>query len=143
MSVSGSIINASGKPRWTVFFMAVTLLTSGITAFLLVPNATPGAPMLLAQATAVATGNGVGLALALLYLWRQFKAGPPVLSVLRIGAAVAIAVVAGRVFPAGGKLMGLVTLAVVGAVFVACLVILRELGPNDTAKLRKILRRGK
>jgi hypothetical protein len=39
--------------------------------------------------------------------------------------------------------MGLVTLGVVGLVYVAALIILRELGPTDAAKLQKILRRKK
>jgi O-antigen/teichoic acid export membrane protein len=141
LSVSGSIINASGRPRWSVIIMLIAVATSATAAFLLVPRARPGAGMMMAQATAVAVGDLTGLVLALVYLWRVFGAGPPLVSVLRIAAAAALATIAGRVFPAGGKLMGLVTLAVVGLVFVATLIILRELGPADAAKLKKIVRK--
>ena len=141
LSVSGSIINASGRPRWAVVFLLITVAVSVTAAFLLVPSAQPGTGMILAQATAVAIGDVVGLALALIYLWRTFGATPPLPAVVRVAVAGAIAVVAGRVFPAGGKLMGLMTLAVVGLVYVAALIILRELGPADAAKLQKILRR--
>jgi O-antigen/teichoic acid export membrane protein len=141
LSVSGSIINASGKPRWAVALLVVTVVSSVTAAFILVPRANPGPSMLMAQATSVAIGDVIGLVLALIYLWRQFGAGPPPATLLRVGVSVALAVVAARVFPAGGKLMGVATLGVAGLVFVAGLVILRELGPADMAKLRKILRR--
>jgi O-antigen/teichoic acid export membrane protein len=143
LSVSGSIINASGRPRWSVVIMVVAVATSAGSAFALVPRAQPGAGMMMAQATAVALGDAVGLVLALVYLWRSFDAGPPLASVLRVGGAAAIATIAGRVFPSGGKVMGLVTLGVVGLAYLAALIILRELGPADAAKLQKILRRKK
>jgi O-antigen/teichoic acid export membrane protein len=139
LAVSGAIINASGKPRWGVAVLLASVGTSATAAFLLVPGARPGGGMMMAQATAVAIGDFVGLALALLYLKRRFDAGPPLLSLARIGAALAIAVVAARVFPTGGKAMGLVTVAVVGLVYLAALIILRELGPADAAKLKRIL----
>src|SRR5262249_32647648 len=101
----------------------------------------PGAGMMMAQATAVAIGDCVGLLLGMGYLWRTFDAYPPPLSVLRIAGATAIALVSARGFPSGGKVMGLMTLAAVGLVYRAALIILRELGPSDAAKLQKILRR--
>jgi stage V sporulation protein B len=141
MSVCGAIINASGRPRIMVGLMSVTVAVSVATAFVLVRTAPPGAQMLLASATATTVGNVTGLLLALVYLKKQFDAGPPLATVLRVAAAAAVAIVAARVFPSGGKLMGLVTLGVVGLVFVAALIILRELGPADAAKLKKILGR--
>jgi stage V sporulation protein B len=141
LSVCGSIINASGRPRIMVMLMSVTVAVSGGSAFALVPLAKPGAAMLMAQATATTIGNAVGLVLALVYLRKTFGAGPPLATVGRVAAAAAVAIGAARVFPSGGKLLGMITLAVVGLVFVAALVILRELGPSDAAKLKKILRR--
>jgi stage V sporulation protein B len=143
LSVSGSIINASGKPRWAVALMLISVAVSAGTAFILVPRAAPGAGMMVAQATSVAIGDFTGLALALVYMRRTFRAGPPLASVVRIVLAAALAALAGRVFPSGGKLLGLATLLVVGLVFVAGLVILRELGPEDMAKLQKVVRRKK
>jgi stage V sporulation protein B len=141
LSVCGSIINASGRPRIMVGFMVTTVAVTGAAAFILVPMARPGAQMLLASATAATAGNVVGFVLALVYLRRHFEAGPPLMTVVRVAASAAVAVAAARIFPAGGKVMTMVTLAVVGLVFVAALIILRELGPADAAKLQKILRR--
>ena len=141
MSVCGAIINASGRPRIMVGLMLVTVAVSVGTAFIIVRTATPGASMLVASATATSIGNAAGLVLALIYLKKQFDAGPPLMTVVRVAAAAALAIVAARVFPSGGKLMGLITLGVVGLVFVAALIILRELGPADGAKLKRILGR--
>jgi O-antigen/teichoic acid export membrane protein len=141
LSVCGAIINASGRPRVMVMLMLVTVAVSVGTAYALVPRARPGAQMLLASATAATIGNALGLVLALVYLRRTFNAGPPLATVVRVLISGAVAAAAARVFPSGGFLMGVLTLAVVGAVFVAGLVILRELGAEDAAKLKKILRR--
>jgi stage V sporulation protein B len=141
LSVCGSIINASGRPRIMVGLMGTTVAVTAAVAFAVVPGARPGPQMLLASASSATVGNAVGLAGALIYLWREFGAGPPPMTVVRVAGAAALAAGAARVFPAGGKAMTLVSLAVVGLVFLAALVILRELGPADAAKLKKILRK--
>ncbi len=97
--------------------------------------------MIVAEAGATAIGMATGFALTLVYLWRRFAAGPPIASELRVGAAVASATLVGRVAPSGGKILGLATLGAVGAVYLVTLLVLREFGPEDRAKFRKILRR--
>jgi stage V sporulation protein B len=141
LSVCGSIINASGRARVAAGLVAASLVTGAAASSIVVRHAAPGPDMLLAQASANATGVALGLALALVYLRRQFGAGPPLLTVVRVGVAAAAAVGIGRLVPGQGKIAGLFALAVVGVVFVAALVALRELGAADTAKLRRILRR--
>jgi stage V sporulation protein B len=141
LSVCGSIINASGRPGVAAGLVAATVGAGGAAAWALVPRATPGPDMLLASALANGAGVALGLALALVYLRRAFGAGPPLATVLRVGLAAAAAVAVGRLVPGSGKLAGLLALSVVGVVFVAVLLVARELGPADTAKLRKILRR--
>lgn len=141
LSVMGSIINASGRPRVAVGLMAATLAVGGAAAFALVRNAKPGPAMLLASATATTIGVAAGLLLAVIYLRHRFGAGPPVLTALRVAVAAALAIVAGQFFPSGGKLMGLLALGAVELAFVAALVILRELGPADAAKFRRVLGR--
>jgi stage V sporulation protein B len=141
LSVSGSIINASGRPAVAAGLVATTVLAGGGAAWILVPRATPGPEMLLATATANGIGVAVGLTLAVIYLRRRFEAGPPLATVARVLVAAAAAVLVGHLVPGRGKIAGLATLAVVGLVFVAALLVLRELGPADTAKLRKIFRR--
>ncbi len=141
LSVAGSIINASGRPRVAVGLVATTVLAGSIAAVVLIPSSEPGAPMLLRTATATACGIAVGLTLAMVYLHRKFGAGPPLPTVARVAVATALAVGVGRLLPSGGKLLGLVALAVVGLVFAASLALLREFGATDLAKLKKIVRR--
>jgi stage V sporulation protein B len=141
LSVSGSIINASGRPEVAAALVATTVLSGGATAALLVPRAAPGPQMLFAAAVANAAGVAVGLLCTIIYLRRRFSAGPPLLTVLRVGVAAAAAITVGRLVPGTGKLVGLLVLGVVALVFVAVLLLVRELGPADTAKLRKVLRR--
>jgi stage V sporulation protein B len=141
LSVVGSIVNASGRPQVAVVLVATTVVVGAVLMAVLVPAAPAGPPMLLATATAAALGFAAGLAVALVYLRRRFSAGPPLATVLRVLAAAALAAGAGRVIPGGGKLVGLFAIAVVGVVFVAALIALREFGPQDRAKVGKILRR--
>jgi O-antigen/teichoic acid export membrane protein len=141
LGVSGSMINAAGQTRVAAALVAVTVAVGGGAAVAMVPNATPGAPMLAAAATATALGMAAGFVCALLYLGRRFGAGPPLPTVARVIAAVAVATAVGWVLPGKGKIAGLAALGVVGLVFFAALVLLREFGPEDRAKFRKILRR--
>lgn len=140
LSIAGSIVTASGRPDVSVGLVALTLAVGSALAFAIVPSATPGPAMLAAAATATAFGMLAGLLAALVYLWRRFAAFPPMLSVLRVGAAAAAAIVAARLIPGDGKLVGLASAAVAGLVFAAGLLVLREFGATDKEKFAKILR---
>jgi O-antigen/teichoic acid export membrane protein len=141
LSVSGSIINASGSPMVATALVATTVVAGGAASTFLVRGATPGPEMLLGAATSNLVGVGVGLTLAVLYLLRRFQAAPPLASVVRVALAAVLAIAVGRLIPGQGKVVGLASLLAVELVFVAALVLLRELGPADRAKLKKILRR--
>ncbi len=140
LSIAGSIVTASGRPDVSVGLVALTLAVGSALAFAIVPAATPGPAMLAAAATATAFGMLAGLLAALVYLWRRFAAFPPMLSVLRVGAAAAAAIVVARVIPGDGKLVGLASAVVAGLVFAAGLLVLREFGATDKEKFAKILR---
>lgn len=141
LAVSGAIINASGRPRVAVLLVATTVLVGGGFAVAWVPSATPGPDMLFAAALATSLGMLAGVVGAFGYLRWRFEAGPPPATVLRTVGSAGLAIGAGRLVPGAGKVMGLLALATVGVVFVAALVLLREFGPADRAKFRKILRR--
>ncbi len=71
----------------------------------------------------------------------RFAAGPPVATVVRVGLAMAAAVVAARLVPGHGKVVGLAVMALAGIAYVAVLIVTREFGPEDRAKFAKVLRR--
>jgi hypothetical protein len=82
-----------------------------------------------------------GLVAALVYLRREFKAGPPLASVLRVLASFGAAMLFARFFPGQGKIVTLLVLALTAVIFLVVLIALREFGPQDRAKLAKILGR--
>jgi O-antigen/teichoic acid export membrane protein len=141
LSISGSIVTASGRPFMAVVLVAISLLAGAVLAFILVPRAQPGPAMLSAAAGATSLGMLVGLAVALAYLRRRFAAGPPALSVLRVLLAAGLAVALARLIPGSGILVGLSAMAVAGVVYLAALLVLREFGATDREKLVKVLRR--
>lgn len=140
LSVAGSIITATGRPQISIMLVTITLLAGSILAFLFVPQAQPGIPMLSAAAMATATGMGLGLIAALLYLWRRFSAFPPLLSILRIAVAVVVATGIGRMIPGTGKIMGLIAMGMAGTAYMLVLLILREFDPTDREKFARILK---
>ena len=78
-----------------------------------------------------------------MYLWKRFRALPPLLSVARVIAAAIAATVAGRLIPGEGKLVGVVAIAVAGGVYAVALLVLREFGATDREKFIRILKRRK
>jgi stage V sporulation protein B len=142
LGVACAILNAAGRTRATLSFMALTVVVGSGAAALLIPRAAPGAQMLVAAASATSLGMAAGFVAALVYLRAQFGGGLPLATVGRVTASAAAAVLVARVLPAHGKLLGLVAIAAVGIVYAGVLVALGEFGPEDKAKVRRILRRG-
>jgi stage V sporulation protein B len=141
LGVGCAILNAAGRTRATLSFMAITIAVGSAAAALLIPRATPGAPMLLAAATATSLGMASGFVASLVYLRARLGGGLPAATVARVAASLGAAVLVGRFLPAHGKVLGLASIAAVGVVYVGLLVALGEFGPEDKAKLRRILRR--
>jgi stage V sporulation protein B len=141
LSVACSILNAAGRTRATLTLMIVTLAIGAAGVALTVPRAAPGTPMLIATASATAMATAVGLAAALIVLRTRFGGGPPLATVVRVALAMAAAVVAARLVPGHGKVVGLAVMALAGIAYLAVLVLTREFGPADRAKIAKMLKR--
>ena len=141
LGVACAILNAAGRTSATLSFMAVTVAVGASAAAILIPRATPGAPMLVAAAASTSLGMASGFVASLVYLRVRLGGGLPPATVGRVAVSLAAAVVVGRFLPAHGKILGLATIAVVGIVYFGGLVALGEFGPEDKAKVRRILRR--
>jgi O-antigen/teichoic acid export membrane protein len=141
LSVACSILNASGRAVASLAIMGVTaaLMSGGIAIF--VPSASVGAPMLVAAATATAVATAAGLVVALVVLRTRLGGMPPVATVARVGLALAGALLAARLVPGHGKIVGFAVMALTGITYVAVLVVTREFGPEDRAKFAKVFRR--
>ena len=141
LSVACSILNASGRTRAPLVLMIVTLAIGAGGIALFVPRAEAGTPMLITAASATAIATATGLAAALVVLRTQLGGMPPVATFARVALALAGAVVAARLVPGHGKLVGFAVMALVGIAYVAILVVTREFGPEDGAKLAKVFGR--
>jgi hypothetical protein len=121
--------------------MIVTLAigSSGIAIF--VPRAAPGLPMLITAATATAVATASGLAAALVVLRTQLGGMPPAATMARVALALAGAVIAARLVPGHGKVVGIAVVALVGIAYLAILIVTREFGPEDRAKFAKVFKR--
>jgi len=141
LSVACSILNAAGRTGASLTLMAITaaILSAGIAIF--VPRAAPGAPMLVAAASATAVATATGLVAALAVLRARLGGMPPPATIGRVALALACAVVAARVVPGHGKIVGFAVMALAAATYCIVLVATREFGAADRAKFAKFLGR--
>jgi len=141
IGVACSILNAAGRTGATMSLMAVTVAVGATASAILVPRTMPGAPMLVAAASATSLGMAAGLVGSIIVLRARLGGGLPPATVARVAVSLALAVLVGRFLPAHGKILGLATIALVVVVYAVALVALGEFGAEDKAKLRRILRR--
>jgi stage V sporulation protein B len=141
LGVACAILNAAGRTRATLSLMALTVAVGASAAGILVPAAAVGTPMLMAAASATALGMAAGLVAAIFYLRARLGGTPPIATVARVAVAMGAATVAARLVPGHGKILGLAATAVAGVVYAAALLFTGELGPQDRAKLARVLRR--
>lgn len=142
LAVSCAILNAAGRALWALGLMAVTVTTGIATAFVLVPRASLGPEMLVAAATAASAGMLLGFILSVGYIRWQLGGSAPPATIARVAVAGAAAALVGRLLPGHGKVVGIAIIILVAGVYVMGLTVLGEFGPQDRAKLRKVLRRG-
>jgi O-antigen/teichoic acid export membrane protein len=141
LAVACAILNAAGRATAAIVLMAITVGVGVGSAYVLVPQASPGPAMLMAQATATAIGAGAGFIGVIVYLRRGLGGGLPPTSALRVVVSAALAATVGHFLPAHGKILGLLAIAAVGAIYLGGLLATGELGAADRAKLARILRR--
>jgi len=141
LSVACSILNAAGRTRAPLLLMIVTLAIGAAGIAIFVPRAATGTPMLITAATAVAVATATGLLAALVVLRTRLGGMPPAATMVRVALALAGAVIAARLVPGHGKLLGFAVMAMVGFAYVAILVVTREFGADDRAKFAKVFKR--
>jgi hypothetical protein len=80
----------------------------------------------------------VGAIVGGVIMHRRLGAFLPVVSLVRIGIATAVALAVGRVLPLHGKLMTLAEAVIVGGTFLVVLVATGELGKRDLDAIRAV-----
>ncbi|MBN1945080.1 MAG: oligosaccharide flippase family protein [Bradymonadales bacterium] len=95
--VGTTILNSAGHPVWSLALVGGTLVaTAAMTLLLLLQGAT-GDPMLSRAALATTLATTAGLAAVLWIIFRQYRAGLPLFTVLRSAAASLVVILGGRV----------------------------------------------
>jgi stage V sporulation protein B len=140
-AIAGTILNGAGRTRDAIVVAAVTLFALVLANVLLVPQFEPGRPMLLATATATGSAMVAGAALGGLYLVRRFGAFLPWATLVRVLLAVGAGMGVGRLVPFESTLLTLIEAGVVGASYLATLVLTRELTGRDLAAITSLRRR--
>ncbi len=123
----------------------VGLLTVGLAALLytlMLPGAADPSALLLRVGLATLLAFAGGLFLGAALLWQRFGPPVPLLTALRISLLGSALVLIGRQIPPTGQLLSLSLAVGVGLCFLLGLIITREFGAEDKARLMKILRRG-
>lgn len=135
-----TILVSLGKERtaMTLNALALTLLVLGCVG--LVPYAEFGRAQLMATATAVVGALSVSLLVGVFTAKRTAGAFIPLLTALRVGVCVALAIFAGLYTPPFGKLATLAVAPLLAAAYVGLLVTMRELGKSDLAMIMAIVR---
>lgn len=136
-----TVLNSLGR-QWRS--MVITIVALGLVVgfnFLLVRPLPFGNQLLEATALATSLGVVVGMVLSLIEVRRAAGGVVAPITAIRVVGATALCVVLGRLLPDLSRVVTLVTSAIVLALYVGLLTLLRELGPADFASVKAIVRR--
>jgi O-antigen/teichoic acid export membrane protein len=141
IAIAGTILNGAGRTRTASVITAIALAAAFIGNYIAIPMAA-GSGHVLTVAAAVTGGMmTLGAVISGVVLYRQFGGFIPLLSVVRVGIAVAISIAVGHAIPFHGKVMTLVEAVIIGVVFLASLFALREIDGKDLERIRAIRRK--
>jgi stage V sporulation protein B len=131
-----TIISASGRPNVSLLVGAATLVVSVALNAILIP-----AYGLTGAAIGTTASMFLGVVMGGGYLLAKYGALMPRLSLLRIAACAALIYLASFMFTPASKLMIIIKLALLSLVYVIALVASRELGRDDLAAMKKVLKK--
>ena len=138
LAIAGTILNGAGKSRPAVISAAITLAIA-VAGNAVAISMYAGSPHVLDVAAAVTGGAMlIGAVIAAFQLQKHFGATLPLVSLVRIAIATAVAFAVGRFLPLHGKLMTLVEAVIVAGVFLVVLVASRELGARDLQAIKAV-----
>ncbi|MCC6898798.1 MAG: lipopolysaccharide biosynthesis protein [Polyangiaceae bacterium] len=143
-AVFGILTTALTSLKREVASMAITAVAFALVVamcFLRVRGTPFGAELLWRTATATTSGLVLATFGAAVLLHRTAGSVAPLASVLRVVGAMSVTIVVGRFLPHPGKLMTLAYSAALAAIYVALLLISRELGKADLATVKAVIGR--
>jgi O-antigen/teichoic acid export membrane protein len=131
-----TIISASGKPKVSLMIGALTLSASATLNYLLIPIYG-----LTGAGTATSIAMLMGVIVGSVYLLTKFNTLMPLISFLRISGCAALIYAASFGFSTNVKILIILKLAVLGVLYIAALVLSRELGREDFLALKRVIKK--
>src|SRR5262249_10163138 len=136
-TIAGTILNGAGRTQDAIAVAAATLALPVVLLFVGIPLGTPGREVLAICAAATTTAMAAGAAASGWMLWKRFGGFMPALTIGRVALAATATVALGRLFAPGGRIGTLLVAIACAAIYLAVILVTRELGPRDLAALRR------
>jgi O-antigen/teichoic acid export membrane protein len=140
-AIAGTILNGAGFTLYATITAGITLGIAAVGNFIAIPMAIESGRAIEVAAGVTSVAMLIGAVSTGLVLKKKLGAFLPLLSVVRIVVAAAVALIVGHYLPFHGRLMALVEAATVGVVFLVVLVITRELGTRDLEAIKAVRRK--
>ncbi len=140
-NVVNTLLMSSDRATAALLVGVATVLVAAGMYWGLLGGAVDTESMLRRAGLATLVAFSVGLAIGLGVLWHAFGSPIPAGTALRVVGVGAALVFVGRQLPPAGKVLSLAFLAAVGVAYLVALVLTREFGPEDKARLMRVLKR--
>lgn len=138
-----TVLNSLEHERKSALVTATAFALVVVLCFALVRGAPFDKTLLMKTALSTTAGLALATTVAAVLVRRSAGALVSALSLGRVLLAIALAIAVGRQFPSAGKVMTLALSALVAGVYVAVLLVTRELGKADLASVLVVVRRRK
>jgi stage V sporulation protein B len=138
LSIATTVLTSLGRERTSALLTLGAVVAVAASCTALVPGAEAGHAQLVRSAEASGVALVATLVVAGAVVRSQTGAFVPAATAARTGLAVAVCIGVGFVAPRVGRLVTPVLAVAVALLYVALLVVTRELGPADLAMLRAL-----
>ena len=140
-NIVNTLITSSGRAT-TVLLIGVLTAAFVLGAYLLIlPGATGPQSILTRTAIGTLAAFAFGLILGVAALWRHHGPPCPLSTCVRVAVLAGGLVALGHVLPAASKIVTLIEAVGIGLAYLVGLVVTGEIGPEDRARLMKVLGR--
>jgi stage V sporulation protein B len=136
-----AILNGLGRERVSmgVTFVAFALVVG--VSYVIVRGAPFSDDLLLKTALSTSAGIVLATSWAAYLVWKTAGALVPLRTLVRTALSVAVAVAVGRALPLGAPLLVIPAAALVGVVYLAGMILSRELGKADLATVSRVIKK--
>lgn len=141
LGVLTAVLSSLGRERSAALATAVAFALVVLLCFVHARGAPFGEELLYRTAVSTTAGLFVATVCAAFLVKRHAGAVVSPLTLVRVVSALSVALVVARHLPRGSKVLTLAECAAVGLVYVAVLVVSRELGKADLARIAAVVRR--